>query len=49
MNARHAAESAALKAHIDDMAELLKATQGKGNAQVLNTLLRRALGAASQT
>ena len=29
MNARHAAESAALKARIDDMAELLKATQGK--------------------
>ncbi|HMW53595.1 MAG TPA: PLxRFG domain-containing protein, partial [Rhodocyclaceae bacterium] len=29
MNARHAAESAALKARIEDMAELLKATQGK--------------------
>ncbi|MBX7214947.1 MAG: Asp-tRNA(Asn)/Glu-tRNA(Gln) amidotransferase subunit GatB [Thermoflexales bacterium] len=29
--------------------QAMKATQGKGNAQVLNTLLRRALGAASQT
>ena len=29
MKARHAAESAALKARIDDMGELLKATQGK--------------------